>query len=152
MATVLNEEKKQQVLALGRLGWPLRRIQQATRIRRETASGYLKAAGIAVRPPSAQEKEYRSTESGHEQERTLRRSAIHPIADGRVARHFAIHHACGMISINILIAVRVTAGRWDGRRLADKGLHHLRPRRPASTTQGPCEPQQGRRMSSPTGS
>jgi CxxC motif-containing protein (DUF1111 family) len=53
MANVLNEEKKQQVLALGRLGWSLRRIQQATRIRRETASAYLKAAGIAVRPPSA---------------------------------------------------------------------------------------------------
>jgi hypothetical protein len=50
MANVLNEEKKQQVLALGRLGWSLRRIQQATRIRRESA--YLKAAGIAVRPPS----------------------------------------------------------------------------------------------------
>ena len=30
MANVLNEEKKQQVLALGRLGWSLRRIQQAT--------------------------------------------------------------------------------------------------------------------------
>ena len=52
MANVLNEEKKQQVLALGRLGWSLRRIQQATHIRRETASTYLKAAGIAVRPPS----------------------------------------------------------------------------------------------------
>ena len=52
MANVLNEEKKQQVLALGRLGWSLRRIQQATRIRRETASAYLKAAGIAVRPPA----------------------------------------------------------------------------------------------------
>jgi transposase len=52
MANVLNEEKKQQVLALGRLGWSLRRIQQATRIRRETASSYLKAAGIAVRLPS----------------------------------------------------------------------------------------------------
>ncbi len=52
MANVLNEEKKQQVLALGRLGWSLRRIQQATRIRRETASAYLKAAGIAVGPPS----------------------------------------------------------------------------------------------------
>ncbi len=51
MANVLNEEKKQQVLALGRLGWPLRQIQKATRIRRETASQYLKAAGIAVRPP-----------------------------------------------------------------------------------------------------
>jgi len=52
MANVLNEEKKQQVLALGRLGWSLRRIQQATGIRRETAGAYLKAAGIAVRPPS----------------------------------------------------------------------------------------------------
>jgi len=52
MANVLNEEKKQQVLALGRLGWSLRRIQQATGIRRETAGVYLKAAGIAVRPPS----------------------------------------------------------------------------------------------------
>jgi hypothetical protein len=37
MANVLNEEKKQQVLALGRLGWSLRRIQQEARIRRETA-------------------------------------------------------------------------------------------------------------------
>jgi hypothetical protein len=52
MANVLNEEKKQQVLALGRLGWSLRRIQQATHVRRETASAYLKVAGIAVRPPS----------------------------------------------------------------------------------------------------
>jgi len=34
---LLNAEKKQQVLALGRLGWSLRRIQQATGIRRETA-------------------------------------------------------------------------------------------------------------------
>src|SRR5271157_1974067 len=51
MANVLNEQKKQQVLALGRLGWPLRQIQKATRIRRETASQYLKAAGVAVRPP-----------------------------------------------------------------------------------------------------
>src|SRR5277367_4682226 len=48
---VLSEEKKQQVIALGRLGWSLRRIQQATRIRRETAARYLKAAGITTRPP-----------------------------------------------------------------------------------------------------
>jgi transposase len=48
---VLTEEKKQQVIALGRLGWSLRRIQQATRIRRETAAGYLKAAGVPMRPP-----------------------------------------------------------------------------------------------------
>jgi len=52
MSNVLNEAKKQQVLALGKLGWPLRRIEQATGVRRETAGAYLKAAGIAVRPPA----------------------------------------------------------------------------------------------------
>ena len=51
MSNVLNEEKKQQVIALGRLGWSLRRIEQQTGVRRETASAYLKAAGIAVRGP-----------------------------------------------------------------------------------------------------
>ena len=51
MSNVLSEDKRQQVLALGRLGWSLRRIEQATGIRRETASSYLKAAGLAVRPP-----------------------------------------------------------------------------------------------------
>ena len=51
MSNVLSEEKRQQVIALGRLGWPLRRIQQETGIRRETAGAYLKAAGIAVRAP-----------------------------------------------------------------------------------------------------
>jgi hypothetical protein len=30
MSNVLSEEKKQQVIALGKLGWPLRRIEQAT--------------------------------------------------------------------------------------------------------------------------
>jgi hypothetical protein len=48
---VLSEEKKQQVIALGRLGWSLQRIQSATRIRRETAAGYLRSAGIPVRRP-----------------------------------------------------------------------------------------------------
>jgi transposase len=51
MANVLNEQKRQQVIALGRLGWPLRRIEDATGVRRETASAYLRAAGIAIRPP-----------------------------------------------------------------------------------------------------
>jgi transposase len=51
MANVLGSEKREQVLALGRLGWPLRRIEEATGVRRETASRYLRAAGIAVRPP-----------------------------------------------------------------------------------------------------
>jgi len=41
---------KQQVIALGRLGWSLRRIQNSTGVRRETAAVYLKGAGVAVRP------------------------------------------------------------------------------------------------------
>ncbi len=49
----MNEEKKQQVIALGRLGWSLRRIQKNTGVRRETAASYLREAGIAVRPPGA---------------------------------------------------------------------------------------------------
>src|SRR3984957_992183 len=51
MSNVLSEDKKQQVIARGKLGWPLRRIEQATGVRRETAGAYLKAARIAVRPP-----------------------------------------------------------------------------------------------------
>ena len=69
---VLSEENKQQVVALGRLGWSLRRIKRAVHIRRETAATYLKAAGIPVRPPGgwgrAQPKPAIevSTDSGHE--------------------------------------------------------------------------------------
>src|SRR5579883_2991302 len=51
MANVLSDDKRQQVIALGRLHWPLRRIQEATGVRRETASEYLKSAGIPVRGP-----------------------------------------------------------------------------------------------------
>ena len=39
MSNVLSEEKRQQVIALGQLGWPLRRIEKATGVRRETAGG-----------------------------------------------------------------------------------------------------------------
>ena len=49
MSNVLKEEKRQQVLALGRLGGSLRQIEEATGVRRETASGHLKAAGLKVR-------------------------------------------------------------------------------------------------------
>jgi transposase len=51
VSNVLSEEQKQQVIALGRLGWSLRRIQKETGVRRETIAGYLKEAGIALRPP-----------------------------------------------------------------------------------------------------
>ena len=49
MSNVLSREKQEQVVALGRLGWALRRIEEATHVRRETASHYLKAAGVPVR-------------------------------------------------------------------------------------------------------
>jgi transposase len=51
VSNVLSEEKKQQVIGLGRLGWTLRRIENTTGVRRETAANYLRAAGIAVRAP-----------------------------------------------------------------------------------------------------
>jgi transposase len=51
MGNVLSKEKREQVIALGRLGWPLRRIEEATGVRRETAGDYLRSAGIVVRSP-----------------------------------------------------------------------------------------------------
>jgi transposase len=51
MSNVLSDDKRQQIIALGQLGWSLRRIEQATGVRRETASSYLKAAGLQVRAP-----------------------------------------------------------------------------------------------------
>ena len=51
VSNVLSEEQIKQVVALGQLGWSLRRIEKATGIRRETAAGYLKSAGLPVRPP-----------------------------------------------------------------------------------------------------
>jgi len=51
MTNILGDDKRAEVLALGRVGWTLRRIEQATGVRRETASAYLKAAGIPVRDP-----------------------------------------------------------------------------------------------------
>jgi transposase len=54
VSNVLNEEKKQQAEALGRLGWSLRQIEKAIRVRRETISIYLKAAGILIRAPRGQ--------------------------------------------------------------------------------------------------
>ena len=68
MANVLNEEKKQQVLALGRLGWSLRRIQQATRDpsrnrQRISESGWDRGASAqwlgAVRTKTGQRSDHR---------------------------------------------------------------------------------------------
>jgi hypothetical protein len=51
VSNILGEEKKQQVIALGRLGWSLRRIQRETGVRRKTISAYLKEAAVELRPP-----------------------------------------------------------------------------------------------------
>ena len=53
MSNVLSTEKREQVVHWGGLGWPLRRIEQTTGVRRETASAYLRAAGIPIRPPGS---------------------------------------------------------------------------------------------------
>lgn len=49
MSNVLDDEKQQQILALDRLGWSLRRIEAATGVRRETVGGYLHAPAANVR-------------------------------------------------------------------------------------------------------
>lgn len=49
MGNVLAATQRENVVALGRLGWSLRRIERKTGVRRETVSDYLKAAGIPVR-------------------------------------------------------------------------------------------------------
>src|SRR5690349_5195008 len=49
MGNVLDSSTQQQVLALGRLGWTLRRIERETGVRRETVGAYLRAAGVAIR-------------------------------------------------------------------------------------------------------
>ncbi len=51
MSHVLSNEKREQVIAVGRLGWSLRRIEQVTGVGRETAGDYLRGAGIAPRRP-----------------------------------------------------------------------------------------------------
>src|SRR5688572_7347076 len=51
MTNVLKQEKQEEIRALGRLGWSLRRIEEATGVRRETIALYLRWAGIRVRPP-----------------------------------------------------------------------------------------------------
>jgi len=57
MSNVLSEEQKQQVLALGRMGWSMRRIERETGIYRDTAARYLREAGITVKKPGRPGKE-----------------------------------------------------------------------------------------------
>ena len=51
MSNVVSKTQQEQVIALGRLGWTLRKIEEATGCRRETIGKYLRLADVAVRPP-----------------------------------------------------------------------------------------------------
>jgi transposase len=57
MSNVLSEEEKQKILALGRMGWSLRRIARETGMYRDTVSRYLREASITVRKPGRPGKE-----------------------------------------------------------------------------------------------
>jgi hypothetical protein len=48
---VLSEEKKQQIIALGKLGWPLLRIEQATGVRRGTGAFAAALSDATENPP-----------------------------------------------------------------------------------------------------
>jgi transposase len=58
MSNVLSNDKRKQVVALGELGWSLRLIEEKTGVRRETASAYLRSAGIAVRRRGGRPREW----------------------------------------------------------------------------------------------
>src|SRR5258708_9693488 len=51
VGNVLSKEKREKVVGVGRVGWSLRRIEQATGVGGETAGDYLRSAGIALRGP-----------------------------------------------------------------------------------------------------
>ncbi|MFO0467354.1 MAG: IS21 family transposase [bacterium] len=45
----MSKTQQDQIIALGKLGWSLRKIEETTGCRRETAGKYLRAAGVPVR-------------------------------------------------------------------------------------------------------
>jgi transposase len=51
MGNVMSKAEQEQVVALGKLQWSLRKIEEATGCRRETVGKYLRLAGVPVRPP-----------------------------------------------------------------------------------------------------
>ena len=51
MSNVVSKTQQEQVIALGNLGWTLRKIEEATGCRRETIGKYLRLANVPVRPP-----------------------------------------------------------------------------------------------------
>ena len=49
MSNVVSTNQQERIVALGLLGWTLRRIEETTGSRRETVGKYLRQAGVAVR-------------------------------------------------------------------------------------------------------
>ena len=86
MSNVLNEEKQQQIIVLGQLGWTLRRIEQQTGVRRETASAYLKAAGISVRGPGGWGRQRPAAPTESSPEASKSKPANEVITDSRRSR------------------------------------------------------------------
>jgi hypothetical protein len=113
MSNVLSREKREQVIALGRLGWSLRRIEQATGVRRETAGEYLRVAGIALRRPGgwgrhgpAKPAINLTTDSGSEDSKP----AINPITDS-LARKPGCGPASSCEAYGELIELELERGR-----------------------------------------
>ena len=70
MGNVLRREKREQVIALGRLGWSLRRIEEATGVRRETVGEYLRRAWSARLELCQWRRETLDKESAWDEERS----------------------------------------------------------------------------------
>src|ERR1700737_3126534 len=118
MSNVLSDDKRQQILTLGRLGWSLRRIEQATGVRRETAGAYLKAAGISVRPPGWGQTAKPAIEV------TTDSAPAQPVNDAVTAPHFSKP------------AIEVTTDSSPPTQLAEECSTN----RQATSSQSACEP------------
>lgn len=125
MSNVLADDKHQQIVALGRLGCSLRRMERATGVRRDTISSYLKAAGIVVpgrgRRPAVRAKPAFpampvSTGDGGEPRPVVEASGLMMARRKRPQRWRLVH---GTDSRLLLISSRTTssAGRCSSMRL-----------------------------------
>jgi len=94
MSHVLSREIRERAIALGRLGWSLPRIKQATGVRRKTVGDYLRGAGIALRRPGGWGRHSPS------------KPAINPITDSEGG--------------DSKPATEVITGFWPGSQVADR--------------------------------
>jgi transposase len=117
MSNVLNEEKQQQVIALGRLGWSLRRIEQQTGVRRETASAYLKAVGITVRGPGGwgRQRPAARIESSPEVSKSKPANEVTPDSGGQTSENPQPHPATASTSASACEPYRETIELWLSR-------------------------------------